>query len=114
MEKQIGIEYIIHSALAIQYPHMFLQFFTVDKRGFDLIHHFLFFFCQCIRVFGIYRRKIHIIHHILFSLNLDSSFLKVYFIQQQAIFHMELRMSFDDLRFHLPLQNRNGFMHFGN
>ena len=114
VEQQVGVEDIIHSTFAVQHADMLLQFFAVYKGRFDFVHDFLFFFCQSIRVFRVYGGEIHVVHFIFHTFDVDGAFFKVNLIQQQSVFHMEFGMTFDDLCFHFPLQNRNGFMHFGN
>ncbi len=93
---------------------MLLQFFTVDKRGFHLFHDRILFLCQCIRVFRVNRREIHIIHDVFLAVYHDGPFFKIDFIQQEPVLHTELRVTFDNLCFHLPLHNGNCLMHLCN
>ena len=56
-------------------------------------------------------REIRILHRIVHTVDTDCFFIKINFIQKQAVFHFKFRSAHDDLAFKLKLYDGDGLVH---
>ena len=111
--QQIAVVNLVHAALGKQKFYMALQFLTAHEHLLQAQHDLALFLREFVRMYRIHRREIHVFHGIFFAVHADRLFLEIDPMQQHPIFHMELRVSHDQLSFQLELQDSNCFMHLG-
>ena len=114
MVEQVGVPDEVQAAVRIHAPHVFLEFFAVYERVFQLAHQFRFFFGQPVGMGRIEGRKPAVLQGVFFSVQTKHALFRIDSFQQFAVAHAEFGVPIDDGGFQLELNDGDRLVHAGH
>ena len=109
--EQVAVVDQVEAAGREQETGMLLQLLAIGERQPELVDDGLFFGGQYVRVVRGYGREESVEQRVIDAVKRDDAARVIDLVEQQAIFHLVMRTTLDELAFELELDHRHGFLH---
>ena len=97
MEQEVGVADLVHAAVAEEATHVFLQLLATLEGVSDFLDQILLSHRQAIGIFRVDRGEVRIGQWVCLALDRHCALLQIQLVEQQAISHLKLRTTTDDL-----------------